>query len=217
MITSTNTIGSLFGRKGCGKSTLALEIMREHPRVLVIDYLGEYGTGKGFTVHEGFVSSVNALSRWAGRKRFALSLRVDEVHEALALLEVAWEMRGYLLVIEEASWLCSPSQLPRELSKFVRMGRHREISQLYVAQRPAMVHRDVTSQSDFIVSFQQHEARDIKFLEASTLGAQAEHVRTLPRFAIVAAAANGEESTFPKAVRRRLAKSPKQKAVDTDA
>lgn len=213
---STNTIVSIFGRKGSGKSRLALEVMREHRRVVVLDYLGEYGTAQGFTVHEGLAASVKALARWAGKSRFALSLRVDEVFEARALLEVCWEMRGYLLVLEEASWLCSPSQLPRELSKFVRMGRHREISQLYVAQRPAMVHRDVTSQSDVIVSFQQHEARDIKFLEASTLGAQAEHVRTLPRFAIVAAAANGEESTFPAAVRRRLAKSPKQKAVDAD-
>lgn len=203
---SANLIVSVFGRKGSGKSTLARQIMAEHRRVVVIDYLGEYGEGQGFTVHEGLEASVHALVRWQGKGRFALSLRVDDKDDALRVLEVAWAMRGYMLVIEEASWLCSPSHLPVELSKFVRMGRHREISQLYVAQRPAMVHRDVTSQSDVIVSFQQHEARDIKFLEASTLGARAREVRDLPRFAIIAASASGDESTFPKAVRKRLTK-----------
>lgn len=205
-----NTIASVFGRKGSGKSTLVLEITREFRRVLVLDYLGEYGAAEGFTVCEGFEACVNALVRWAHRPRFALSLRVDEVHEALALLTVAWEIEGgFLLVVEESSWLCSPSSLPRELAKFVRMGRHREVSQLYVAQRPAMVHRDVTSQSDVIVSFQQHEKRDIAFLEASILGERANDVRTLAPFAIIA---GGVEAKYPSAVRKRLKRQSKQTA-----
>jgi len=211
---SQNTIGTVVGRKGCGKTTLVLEIMREHKRVAVLDYLGEYDARHGFTVHEGLAASVTALARWAGKPRFALSLRVDEQHEALAVLKVAWEMRAFLLVIEEASWLCSPSYLPRELAKLVRMGRHREISQLYVAQRPAMVHRDVTSQSDWIVSFQQHETRDVKFLEASLLGEQAEKVRTLEQYEIIAATAAGTPATLPAAVRARLNKAARRKEID---
>jgi len=211
---SSNTIGSIFGRKGSGKSTLVGEITRDHRRVIVIDYLGEYDARRGFTVHEGFSASATALARWNKKPRFALSLRVDEVHHALMLLEIIWEMRGVLLVVEESSWLCTPSNLPLELRRLVRMGRHREISQLYVAQRPAMVHRDVTSQSDWIVSFQQHEARDLKFLEESLLGERAEQVRTLGQYEILAGTASGQASQLPAAVRARLKKTDRAKGID---
>jgi len=211
---SHNTIGSLFGRKGSGKSTLVGEITRDFRRVIVIDYLGEYDARRGFTVHEGFTASATALVRWNPKPRFALSLRVDEVHHALMLLEIVWEMRNVLLVVEESSWLCTPSNLPQELRRLVRMGRHREISQLYVAQRPAMVHRDVTSQSDWIVSFQQHEARDIHFLEESLLGEQAEKVRELGQYEIIAGTASGSPAQLPAAVRARLRSSDRAKGVD---
>jgi len=201
-----NTIVFLTGRKGCGKSTLLVEIMREHKRVLILDYLGEHGPKIGATVHNGLVDCVRAVERWSAKPRFCLSLRVTEETDALDLLSIVKHMRRVLLVVEEASWLCSPSHLPSELKELVRFGRHHEISQVYVAQRPAMVHRDITSQADVIVSFQQHEARDIAYLSSSVLAGRAEQVRHLPRFAVIAGTAEGEESKIPAAVTRRLAK-----------
>lgn len=207
-----NLIVTVLGRKGSGKSTLVGEITREHRRVVILDYLGEYGANVGARVHEGRRSSIAALVRWNRQARFCLSLRVEDYDDALDVLEVAYEMRGYLLVVEEASWLCTASHMPRELARFVRFGRHRGISQLYVAQRPSMLHRDVTSQSDVIVSFNQHEERDVAYL-AGILGDSADRLRELPPYAIIA---GPTPDRFPAAVRKRLRTSPKNR-VDTDA
>lgn len=205
-----NLIVTVLGRKGCGKSTLVREITREHRRVVILDYLGEYGSNVGARVHEGLRASVAALVRWHRAPRFCLSLRIEDYDDALDLLEVAYESRDYLLVIEEASWLCTASHMPRELARFVRFGRHRGISQLYVAQRPSMVHRDVTSQSDVIVSFNQHEERDIAYL-AGILGRDADRLRELPPYHIVA---GPTPDRFPAAVRARLKAAPKNR-IDT--
>lgn len=209
-----NTITFVTGRKGCGKSTLVRDLLREHPRVVVLDYLGEYGAECGATIHDGIVASVRALDRWHTRPRFCLSLRVTDERDALDLLGVARRMRSFLLVVEEASWICSPGRLPLELREIVRFGRHQEISQLYVAQRPAMVHRDVTSQADVIVSFQQHGERDIAYLEGSVLADRAALVRALRPFEIVVGVAEGEEAKVPACVRSRVAKQ-RQIALDS--
>lgn len=207
-----NTIAFVTGRKGCGKSTLVRELMSEHARVVVLDYLGEYGPECGATVHRGVIACARALERWAARPRFCLSLRVTEERDALDLLGIIEKLRAVLVVVEEASWLCSPGQLPRELRALVRFGRHRELSQVYVAQRPAMVHRDVTSQADVIVSFQQHGERDIAYLEGTVLADRAAQVRQLRPFEIVAGVAPGEEHKLPACVRARIAKQ--RRALD---
>lgn len=213
-----NTITFVTGRKGCGKSTLVREVMREHARVVVLDYIGEYGPECGATVHRGILACARALERWDPKPRYCLSLRVTEERDALDLLGIVRKMRSVLLVVEEASWLCSPGRLPLELRELVRFGRHQEISQLYVAQRPAMVHRDVTSQADVIVSFQQHGERDVAYLEGSVLADRAELVRALRPFEIVVGVAEGEQAKIPKCVRERLARQRKQapaKDLDT--
>jgi hypothetical protein len=207
-----NLIVTVLGRKGCGKSTLVREITREWKRVVILDYLGEYGSGIGATVHEGLRASVAALVHWSPRPRFCCSLRVDDLDDALDVLEVAGAMRDYLLVVEEASWICSASHIPSQVARLVRYGRHHGISQLYVAQRPTMVHRDVTSQSDVIVSFQQHEQRDVAYL-SSILGADADRLPQLPQFAIVA---GPTPARFPAAVRRRLKATPVKRALDSE-
>jgi len=208
-----NLIVTVLGRKGCGKSTLVREITRDWKRVVIIDYLGEYGGNVGATVHEGLRASVQALVRWAPQARFCCSLRLDDMEDALGVLEVCGAMHDYLLVVEEASWLCSAAHIPQQLARLVRFGRHRGISQLYVAQRPTMVHRDVTSQSDVLVSFNQHERRDVAYLQ-SILGDQAERLPSLERYAIIA---GPDPARFPAAVRRRLKSAPRARAVDTAA
>lgn len=207
-----NVITFVTGRKGCGKSTLVREIMRESRRVAVVDYLGEYGPECGALVFRGLVACVKALERWNAKPRFCLSLRVTDERDALSLVGIVNKMRDVLLVVEEASWLCSPSYLPLELREAVRFGRHQRLSQLYVAQRPVMVNRDITSQADVIVSFQQHGERDVAYLEGSVLADRAQLVRKLRPFEIVVGHAEGEEGKVPRCVRERLAKQRRASA-----
>lgn len=180
-----NLVLVVLGRKGSGKSTLVREVIREFDRVVILDYIGEYGAEVNARVIEGFEACVHELVENAKRPRFRLSLRVVDTDEALRVLSVAYELPRTLLVVEEASVYCTPQSLPVEVARFVRFGRHREISQVYVAQRPSMLHRDITSQADVIVSFRQHEQRDVDYLRG-IMGEEAERVRTLGDYAIVA-------------------------------
>lgn len=197
---SQNAIGTILGPKGSGKSWLVREIILEHPRVVILDFVGEYGSNVQADECWGFRDCVEAL-RWASRARsFRLSLRdlTDEDREEL--LELIFELHDQLLVVEEASTLCSPSKIPWGLKRILAIGRHRKIDQLYVAQRPALINRLVTSMSDYTVAFRQQEEIDVKYLVGCYGDAMA-GVAELPEYAI---AFGGKLDKAPRAVRRRL-------------
>lgn len=205
-----NLIVTVLGRKGTGKTRLVQEVIREHRRVVVLDYLGEYGRDVDAEITYGRAEALEALIELEREADFVLSCRELDYDDTLDLLFVLRHLRRALIVVEEASWLCSPSSMPREVAWLVRYGRHQELSQVYVAQRPAMLHRDVTSQSDVLVSFHQIEQRDVDYLRAF-MGEEAERVRELEPYAIVAGPPQNL-ARAPRAVRGRLPRS--KKAVD---
>lgn len=209
-----NTIVTVFGRKGSGKSTLVRQIADEFPRVTVIDTLGEYGVRThtarnlvlpstimpGWTVTQTKVQGGAAIVRLAKLPEFRLSLRAADTVDLLELLEVVYEVPDQLVIVEEASFYVSPSQLPPQISTLVRVGRHRRISQVYVARRPSELHRDLTAGSDLVVSFQQHEPRDVEYL-VKLAGPEAASVKSLKRFKVWA---YGDLSKAPLALLHRL-------------
>lgn len=208
---SDNTITSVFGYKGSGKSTLAAAIAREHSRVATIDTLGEHAGEPVF----GLDACLARLERAEGERRFRLSLRCSSLDDMLDLVGVCYELTDVLIVVEETSFFCSPSHLPDELSQLVRYGRHRRIDQLYISRRPAEIHRDLTAQSDVIVSFAQREPRDLDYL-ARIAGADVSRLRTLPPFKVLAW---GNRAKFPLAVWEQLDASAVSAAtvLDSDA
>ena len=164
-----NVIVSLFGTKGSGKSELGKKIAEEYSRVVVMDMLGEYDTDTmTFTVDD----TLKFLVENESNSSLSLSVRFSELDDYLDVLECCYHLTDYLLVVEEASFLCSSSNFPAELSKLVRYGRHRRISQLYISRRPAEVARDVTAQSDLLVTFRQREPRDLDYLYSCAPGAR---------------------------------------------
>lgn len=204
-----NMIAALVGRKGSGKSTLVGEIVREHDRALIVDRMFEYGAQLGATVVRGFDAAVEAVLEASRRRRYRYSLRGLEDDEVLEVLAGVATLRDTLVVVEEASAYMKAQQIPREIAQLVRMGRHQEISQVYVAQRAAMLHLDVISQADVIVSFQQHARRDVDTL-VGHLGDHAERVRDLERFEIIAGGPAGWEEKAPLAVLARLTTRDRQ-------
>lgn len=196
-----NTIVSLFGRKGSGKSTLAREISEDYRRVIALDSMGEYDEDNGsFDVYHGLAESAQAIVSHAKLPLFRLSLRVDTTDDFLKLLRIAYEVPDVLLMVEETSLYCSPSRLPDDLSRLVRYGRHRRINILFVARRPSEIHRELTSQSDVIVTFRQHEPRDVDYLR-SFIGERVERVSALPEYHVLAF---GDVEKYPVAVIERL-------------
>lgn len=197
-----NTIICVFGVKGSGKTTLVQEIVRTHrpPRVIIFDTVGQYGNAERAQVFYGLGPGAHAIVTKSRVSAFRISLRSAETGDLLRLMEVAYEVPDSLVVVEEASFFCSPSQLPYQLSQLVRLGRHRRISQVYVAQRPSEVHRAITAQADLLVSFRQMEDRDLMFLRGR-FGPGVERLRELSPYRVMIA---GDESKAPLPVLERL-------------
>lgn len=73
-------------------------------------------------------------------------------------------LKNCSVIVEEASIYCSPSWIDPNFKKILNYGRHRNVNLIAVARRSSQLHRDLTSQSDFIVSFKQSEHLDLKLL-----------------------------------------------------
>lgn len=209
---SQNLVLSIFGRKGSGKSTIVREIVVEHDRVYYLDSMGEADASSGFEVVHGMEACVSAIMGTRGKKKFRLSLRMDDTEELITLLDLIYEVAetlpGCLVVVEETSFYCSPSFLPSEISKLVRYGRHRGIDQVYIARRPSEIHRDLTAQSDLIVTFAMHEPRDLAYLaQIAPTREEAERVRNLPKWKV---AAWGDMDRVPLAVLAQMHEKPSE-------
>lgn len=191
-----NTIIFVAGRKGSGKTTLVRAIADESPRVFLLDTLGTEGE-PDFRIVNGLHDCVDAIVRAADEPRFRISLRCPSTDDLLSLVPVIETVPDCLLIVDEASFYCSPNYLPDELSSVLRYGRHNRISQIYVARRPSEIHREVSAAADLVVTFQHHEPRDLAYFRA--LGGEefSEKVRALPRFR---AAVIGDLEKAPLAV-----------------
>ena len=158
-----NAIITVVGKKGSGKTFLTREILKDWNRVLVVDPMGEYR--RNFETPQGLASSCRSIVSAFDKREFRISAQGLDPGDSMRLLSLAWEIRDFVLVVEEAGLLCSPFEFPEAISQVVLRGRHRGISQIYTAQRASTIHRNITSQSDLIVTFRQHEPRDISYLK----------------------------------------------------
>lgn len=195
-----NAIFSIFGRKGSGKSYLVRQIMAEYPKIVVLDTLGEYGSEKEVvTDAREAVRKIHSLAN-SDKRVWTVSVRLDRVTDYLPILGFLYHVPGILVVIEEVSLYTSPQSIPEEISRLVRYGRHKDISLIFVSRRPAEIHRDLSAQSDVIVSFVQHEPRDVSYFRA-LLGPAAKGVQSLKRYELIA---GGNPDKFPRVVKERL-------------
>lgn len=85
------------------------------------------------------------------------------------------------LVCEEVDkMLCSPNFINEHLYSIISFGRHRQIDLICCARRAADVHRVLRAAVDEIVTFNQKEKDDLKYLEER--GFDPEQVASLERF-----------------------------------
>jgi len=178
-----NSITVVLGKKGSGKSTLVGEIIKSNRRVVVLDALAEYDMKQGCAVvwESDCVDAI--VERYRSNRKFKLSCRCIEVEDNLALMRVLYECPGILIAIEETSLYCSPSNLPSELARLIRYGRHKELDLVLVSRRASELHRDITANADNVVTFRQQEPRDIQYLK-SFFGDDALTLQNLPDYHI---------------------------------
>jgi DNA helicase HerA-like ATPase len=173
----------LFGRRGTGKTTLAREVARHQARLIVWDYLGEYGP-LAFR-SEGNLAALSEYLQWARGQQFAAARyipREGTVEEFEEWCAVAYGFRDFVVVVEEAAAVCQASYLSPAFGRIVRQGRHRGLGLLWTTQRLNEVSRTLTGLTDVWAGFSTSEPNDLAALAQRAGRDYAERVSRLPRF-----------------------------------
>lgn len=146
----------VFGKSGSGKTTYVTNLISKLNRLIIIDYKDEY---KGVICN----SSIDAIKHIIENpKQYRCVIRLTDNDPGM--FKRLNELNNYTLVIEELWNYCSPYYIDPDLFKIIAYGRHKKINFIGISQRPAHIHRLVTSQANVIVSFKQYEPRDITYL-----------------------------------------------------
>lgn len=179
-----NEIVSIFGIKGTGKTTLCQKLQRVAPRVVIFDALHEYPESRDpRTWHvqswDGFVA---AIRQTLDQDVFRIVVKFDveaDSHSDLfdQMLRVLYYRGDVCIVVEEAWQFAPKAHLPKWLNRCILTGRHRDLSMIITAQRPATVHNSLISQSHHVLAGQLFLPHDLRAL-ADFMG---DAVHQLPR------------------------------------
>jgi len=157
---------------------LTRQFLASRTRSLAIDSQSEYG---GLVVNDPF-----AVADYLNARGTDLPFRIayretgdDGGTEPGDLFKMLQACRNMWLAVEEASKYMGPTQGSPQLNWFFQYGRHHAISVLCVARRPSELGRIATAQADVIVTFRQHEPRDLEWIRAVGGAECAERVAAL--------------------------------------
>ena len=179
---SQSKICGLHGKRGVGKSTLARVIAHHQARVVVWDYVGEYGP---MAVQCDTVDDLADYLRAARSRRFAGVRFVPQegtVEEFEEFCEVVYGFENFVVVVEEVAAVCQASYMTPAFGRIVRQGRHRGLALLWATQRLNEVSRTLTALTDVWASFSVSEPGDLSALAQRCGREYAEAVARLPRF-----------------------------------
>lgn len=189
----------VIGRKHCGKTTLARQLIAGSRRRILIDPLREFREG---VIVEDYRALVAYLERQRHAPFYSVILRTLEPREELAAIGLtvhgdpnAALLPGVTLLIDEADRLCNPSSLPPELFRLANYGRHFQVSAILIARRPKRIHHDLTSQADHIYIGPTFEPADVDYLEeyiGAELARKAKAIRQVGEFVHFDASSRGE-------------------------
>ncbi len=153
--------------KWCGKTTLALRYLHQHPKRIILDGAGDFKKG------DLLATNLHDFLRFFenGRARPGLDIVYrparDEHRVRNLVFEFIASMRGWAVLIDECDRFCTPSKMPLWLDNIINMSEHYGLAVITTARRAARLHCDITANADKVVLFHTHEPNDLKFIEAS--------------------------------------------------
>lgn len=181
-----NKIVGLIGRKGSGKSTLLRAVLSRCPRFLLWDPMAEHDWCPNYINEldelDGFLAWTYKRETFAGRYVSEGDMESDFPE----ICNAVYDTGGLAFAIEEISFLCTPSSVPQELDRLVRLGRHRRVDLVWTAQRAAEVARRVTAATDLLLLLSQTEPRDLDAIADRCGHDVAERIAGLPLHGMLA-------------------------------
>jgi len=161
-----NKITAILGRKFSGKSHKLHELLRDEPRIVIWDVLGEHAWCPNRITD---LMRLDSFLRWSRkRERFAahfVPLRMQNLESFDVLCDAVYR-RGHLTFgVEEVALVSEPNWLPDGFDTLVRLGRHHGINIVWTSQRAGEVARRLTSATDIFIIFRHTEPRDLDAIE----------------------------------------------------
>ena len=176
-----NEIIVILGKKGSGKTSLAMNLIRDKRRLVIFDFNREY---EGFYVVQTPEQLIEVF-RLNFDADFKVCYRPDPLRDIddhfLYLSGAVFSMHNVTFLCEEVDLVSSAGDMPDGLKKIINYGRHRGINLIALSRRAHKVPRDLTANADRIISFAQFEPRDIRYLAEYMGDKAALKVTTLER------------------------------------
>lgn len=193
----TRELVFITGKTGSGKSTLFRKMLEDKSRLVIFDTISEYEDLNppypALFVHE--ISQLYDYFSKNHTRGFRVIFDPEDPEQILELKDgskitvfeeaakLIYNNLGSMIIgIEEISNFMTGSRAPEYLRKIIRFGRHSALSLYATTQRPADVHPLVRAQITKLISFKQHEPRDIDWLK-QVIGEEAQGLKDLKPYA----------------------------------
>jgi hypothetical protein len=185
------------GATGTGKTHLTADIGRRFPRRLIFDSMGELGDIPAAVSVWTLADTLAELRKAAQRSRWAIVARLSPADTITVMNCIApagslpedsftYKVGGVCIEHSECSLIAPPhTGIDAGVMGAISYGRHFKISALLAARRPTEVNKIVTSQAHVIAAFQQHEPRDIDYLESTVRRGIGEYIAKLREYEYV--------------------------------
>jgi AAA+ ATPase superfamily predicted ATPase len=191
----TNEIIVILGRKGCGKTTLLRKFVSEKKRVIFFDPIGQFSDGVIIVDPLSLLRflQINCEKQYRiiynpDPDSYVADGLLDDTKEKdyikrhfAALCEIVRNLYNVYFAVDEVDLVTRPGECPNSFRSIIAHGRHSCISIVATTRRQTETSRLLTSQADVLISFEQHEPADIKYL-ATFFGEKADGLRTLEKY-----------------------------------
>jgi hypothetical protein len=159
-----NEIVVILGKKGSGKTSYAMNELREKRRLVIFDFNREYNNLYIVTNPEKLIEllTLNYEGVFQVAYQPDATRSLDEHFDHLS--KALFCMSNLTFLCEEVDLVSSAGEMPEGLQKIINYGRHRGISLIALSRRAHKVPRDLTANADRIISFAQFEPRDLRYL-----------------------------------------------------
>jgi DNA helicase HerA-like ATPase len=187
----------IFGMTGSGKSSLTRQISEYYARQIIFDRKREWKNVEGTYVFDfkTFSDAYRSLENQDAFRivvQFRPGISADEFDTQFGCIlnllhqRESGHGRGLLLLIEEVWLYSSPHYLNDWLKEIILTGRDpAKITLLMNSQRPASVHKDLTSQSQHFFIGQYFDVNDALYFRQVLGESRYKLSKDLPKFRFV--------------------------------
>jgi len=174
----------IVGMTGTGKTTKLVEIVNniDNHRMIAIDDLDELAHRglKGFFTAYNIDDFIFMLSN---KRKFKIRCHFEHLDDYQKIFDIVWNLNNLVLIIDEINLHSDRYNISENLNNIVKRGRIKNISLIYNSQRPTDINREITSQSEFLISFRIQEPRDVSYFP-KTFRSDVDKIKMLENLAV---------------------------------